>query len=90
VADDRIVFISLSLDDSPEAPSKHVASRGFKWTQGFLGQASSVTEVYGVASIPQIMLINPEGKVAVTHLGGPGIKAAIGQALAAHSRSAAQ
>jgi RNA polymerase sigma factor (sigma-70 family) len=86
--DDRVVFVGLSLDDSPEAPAKHVASRGLKWSQGFLGHSSTVSQQYGVTSIPQIMLVDPEGKIAVTRLGGPGIKAAVSQALAIHSRSA--
>ena len=52
------------------------------WAQGFLGQASAVTDQYGVASIPQIILIGPDGKIVAKDLGGPGIKAAVSQALA--------
>jgi RNA polymerase sigma factor (sigma-70 family) len=80
--DDRFALLSLSLDDSPEVPHNHVAKHGLKWTQGFLGQASPVTEHYGVASIPQILLVGPDGKIVAKDLGGPGIKAAVSQALA--------
>jgi peroxiredoxin len=84
--DDRFAIVSLSLDDTPDIPKTYVARHDLKWAQGFLGQASSVTEQYGVASIPQIMLIGPDGKIFAKDLGGPGIKAAVSQALASRPR----
>ena len=74
-------MISLSLDESIDAPKRHVANRNLKWTQGYLGQGSRITADYGVASIPQIMLIGPDGRVIARDLGGPGIKAVVSQAL---------
>ena len=79
--DDRFAIVSLSLDDKPQFPKDHVEKHRLKWVQGFLGQAASVTEQYGVASIPQIMLIGPNGKILAKDLGGPGIKAAVSQSL---------
>jgi RNA polymerase sigma factor (sigma-70 family) len=79
--DNRFVFISLSLDDKPEIPRDYVAKHGLKWIQGFLGRGSSVTASYGIASIPAIMLIGPDGKLIAQDLGGPGIKTSLGQAL---------
>jgi hypothetical protein len=40
-----------------------------------------VPDQYGIVSIPQIMLVDPDGRIAVKDLGGPGIKAAVSQAL---------
>jgi len=79
--DDRFAIVSLSLDEKTESPRDHVTKHGLKWLQGFLGQGSSVTEQYGVSSIPQILLVGPDGKVVAKDLGGPGIKAAVSQAL---------
>ena len=75
------MIVSLSLDEQTEAPKGHVAKQGLKWMQGFLGQGSTVPDQYGIVSIPQIMLVDPDGRIAVKDLGGPGIKAAVSQAL---------
>jgi RNA polymerase sigma factor (sigma-70 family) len=79
--DDRFAIVSLSLDAEVAAPKNHVSKHSLKWSQGFLGQVSSVPERYGVGSIPQIMLIGADGKIVAKDLGGPGIKAAVSEAL---------
>ena len=79
--DDRFAIVSLSLDDKPETAANYVAKHNLKWHQGFLGQGSRVSEQYGITSIPQIMLIGPDGKIVSKDLGGPGIKTAVSQAL---------
>src|SRR5262249_48545375 len=79
-SDHRSVMISLSLDDSAEAPKSHVAKHDLKWFQGYLGQGSPGAKDYGVAAIPQIMLIGPDGKVLAKDLRGLGIRTTVSQA----------
>jgi len=78
---ERFALVSLSLDDKPDVPRDYVAKHNLTWPQGFLGQGSSVTESYGVTSIPAIMLIGPDGKLLARGLGGPGIKTTLAEAL---------
>ena len=80
--DDRFAIVSLSLDEQTEAPKDHVTKQGLKWVQGFLGQGSNVPDQYGITSLPQIILVGPDGRVVAKDLGGPGIRAAVVQALA--------
>ena len=81
--DDRVVFIGLSLDEDVEAPKRHVEARDLDWIQGFLGEpGAGVTARFGVSSIPQTLLIGPDGTVLAKDLRGTRIKAAIAEALA--------
>jgi len=82
--DGRFVMISLSLDSAREDPEQFVKARGLRWTQAFLGEWSrdTVTQDYGVYSIPHIFLIGPDGKVMAADLRGPKIKEAVAAALA--------
>jgi peroxiredoxin len=82
--DERFVMISLSLDSTREDPQTFVKARGLRWTQAFLGEWSkdTVTQDYGVYSIPRIFLIGPDGKVLAAGLRGPNIKEAVAAALA--------
>ena len=79
--DNRLVMISLSLDDNPEVARGHVLKQKLPWTHGFLGRQSDVTANYGIASIPQVLLIGPDGRVLARDLSGAGIRAAAIQAL---------
>jgi RNA polymerase sigma factor (sigma-70 family) len=79
--DDRFVLIGLSLDEAVEAPKGYAAKHDLKWAQGFLGQGSRATTDYGLTSIPQIILIGPDGKVVARNLSGPGIKSIVAEAL---------
>ena len=79
--DGRLAMVSLSLDDNPETARGHVLKQKLGWFQGFLGRDSEVTASYGVASIPQVLLIGPDGRVLARDLGGAGIRAAVIQAL---------
>jgi len=82
--DGRFVMISLSLDSAREDPEQFVKARGLRWTQAFLGEWSrdTVTQDYGVYSIPHIFLIGPDGKVMAAGLRGPHIREAVAAALA--------
>ena len=75
--DGRVAIVSLSLDDNPEIARGHVLKQKLDWAQGFLGRASDVTGKYGVASIPQVLLIGPDGRVLARNLSGAEIQAAV-------------
>jgi peroxiredoxin len=81
--DPRFVLISLSLDLSEREPRKFVAARGITWTQSFLDQQlqDSVQHDYGFNSIPQVLLVGPDGELIHKDLRGPQIKQAVGLAL---------
>jgi RNA polymerase sigma factor (sigma-70 family) len=79
--DGRVAMVSLSLDDNPEIARGHVLKQKLGWIQGFLGRDSEVTTSYGVASIPQVLLIGPDGRVLARDLAGAGISAAVTQEL---------
>ena len=78
---DRVAMVSLSLDDNPEIARGHVIKQKLGWIHGFLGRDSEVAASYGVASIPQVLLIGPDGRVLARDLGGMGIQAAVNQEL---------
>jgi len=81
--DPRLVMMSLSLDQAPNAPRQFAQSHDIKWLQGFLGNWSkdTVTQDYAVRGIPAIFLIGPDGKIISQNLRGEAIKQAIGNAL---------
>jgi len=84
--DERFAMISLSLDNTSEAPKKFADDHGLAWTQGFLSRSSwqssdSVAQKYGVLGIPSIFLIGPDGKVMASNLRGERIKTAVAAAL---------
>jgi peroxiredoxin len=83
-ADKRFVMISLSNDSAREAPAKFAKTKGLAWMQTFLGgdwSNNKVGQNYGVASIPQIMLVGPDGKITARYLRGPKIMEAVASAL---------
>jgi len=82
--DGRFLIISLSLDSDQTVPAKFARNHGIFWTQGFLADAfNSVTmHNYRFDSIPQILLIGPDGTILATDLRGPKIKNAVAAALA--------
>jgi thiol-disulfide isomerase/thioredoxin len=82
--DDRFIMIGLSLDSDMAAPREYVAENEMGWAQGFLGDWSSspVPGQFGVAGIPQIMLIGPDGRIIARGLRGRAINAAVQEALA--------
>jgi uncharacterized GH25 family protein/thiol-disulfide isomerase/thioredoxin len=79
--DGRLAIVSLSLDDNPEIARGHVLKQKLDWVQGFLGRGSDVAGNFGVTSIPQLLLIGPDGRVLARNLSGPGIQAAVTQEL---------
>ena len=81
--DGRLVMISLSLDQVVSAPKAFARKNGIQWLQGFLGDWSEtdLPTQYGVAGIPAIFLIGPDGRIVDHDLRGPAISDAIKKAL---------
>jgi beta-lactamase regulating signal transducer with metallopeptidase domain/protocatechuate 3,4-dioxygenase beta subunit/thiol-disulfide isomerase/thioredoxin len=77
--DDRVVFLSLSLDKDVKTVSDFLAKRKDHpdTVQGFLGpwNDDSVTKDYGVEAIPAIFLVGPDGKVVARDLRGDDVAA---------------
>ena len=76
-------MISLSLDSTRGDLQQFVETKSLSWTQVFLGEWSkdTVTQDFGVYSIPHIFLIGPDGKVVAADLRGARIKEAVAAAL---------
>jgi thiol-disulfide isomerase/thioredoxin len=82
-ADERFAMIALSLDVTASSAAAYVKKNDLKWNQVFLGEWSTtqVPADYGVEGIPQIMLLDPNGRVIAKDLHGDQIKRAIDAAL---------
>jgi peroxiredoxin len=82
-SDERFAMIALSLDHTTKRPADYVKQHDLKWRHAFLGywSASKVPEDFGVHAIPQVMLLDPSGKVIAKDLRGEAIKRAIEEAL---------
>ena len=77
--DDRVVFLSLSLDKDLKTVSEFLDKRKDHpdTIQAFLGPWSddSVTKDYGVEAIPAIFLVGPDGKILARDLRGDDVGA---------------
>jgi thiol-disulfide isomerase/thioredoxin len=82
-ADRRLAMISLSLDSGPSAPKQYAKENDLQWIQGFLGDwtTTEVPDQYGVQGIPEIILLDPQGRVLRTDLRGEKTLSAVRQAL---------
>jgi beta-lactamase regulating signal transducer with metallopeptidase domain/thiol-disulfide isomerase/thioredoxin len=83
--DERVVFISLSLDQNTETAKLFVEKNDMPWRQGFLGEWSKTTVPgeWGVQGIPACFLLGPDGKIVAKNLSGDSVKAALAAALPA-------
>ncbi len=81
--DARFALVSLSLDAEVQTLRDFVRQNKMPWQQVILGdwEEDLVTKSYGFSSIPQILLIDPAGKIVVVDLRGGQIKAAVAKAL---------
>lgn len=63
--DDRIVFISISMDRNREAWLKKLAKDAPQWPQFIVTDARNekVSKVYGITDIPRILVIKPDGTI---------------------------
>ncbi|MCC7203840.1 MAG: carboxypeptidase regulatory-like domain-containing protein [Phycisphaeraceae bacterium] len=81
--DERWVMVGLSEDDQPGTAAAYAKENGMAWPQGWIGQGSAVAKDYSVAGIPQVMLIDPQGRIAARDLWGKAVQKAVEEALAA-------
>jgi len=80
---DDFVMLGLCLGDNVKQIQDFVSAHGIPWPQALLQDSfsSAVAEHYGVASLPHIMLVGPDGKVAADNLLDDKIESAVRAAL---------
>lgn len=63
--DGRLAIVSLSLDETIDAPRKFQENRKLPWTVGWAGGGieGGPAAAYGVRAIPALFLIGPDGKI---------------------------
>jgi thiol-disulfide isomerase/thioredoxin len=79
--DGRFVLVSLSTDESVEAPRKFLSKRKLPWQQVHLGDNGQVAKDYGITTIPATFLIDPEGKIVATGIRGEEIRRVVVRSL---------
>ncbi|MDY6147707.1 MAG: TlpA disulfide reductase family protein [Porphyromonas sp.] len=73
-----LAILGISVWDKKEDHLKAVKEEGIEWPQIITGKDNrTATEMYGIISIPQIMLIGPDGTILQRNLRGEAIEAAI-------------
>ena len=82
--DSRFVLVSLSIDESVEAPRKFLSKRKLAWQQVWLGDNSRVAKDYGIEKIPATFLIGPDGKIVATGIRGEEIRRVVTRSLGKH------
>jgi RNA polymerase sigma factor (sigma-70 family) len=82
--DERLVILSLSIDETIEIPRQFQEKWKRPWMQGFLGKGidGAVPARYGVRAIPAFVLIGPDGKIVAKGMRGEEIQKAVSRALA--------
>jgi peroxiredoxin len=80
---DDFVMLGLCLGDNPKLIREFVSAHEIPWPQGMLQDSFSnvVAEHYGVTSLPQILLIGPDGKAVADNLLDDKIESAVQAAL---------
>jgi len=70
--DKNFEIIGISLDDKKPLWLDAIKSNGFEWIElcDLKGRQNAVAKAYGVAAIPQSLLIDPNGKIIAKNLRG--------------------
>lgn len=79
--DPRFAFIGMNLDADKGALEKYLDSHDEGWPQVPVSRESDIPEKYRIQTIPNILLIGPDGVVVASGLRGKKIGAAVEQAL---------
>ncbi len=69
--DERVIIVSLSLDQVVEDAAKYVPENdmsGANWRHAHIGLASEVAQQYGVPSIPNVWVVAPDGRILARDL----------------------
>ena len=80
---ERLVIISLSIDETIEIPRQFQAKQKFPWIQAFLGKGidGAVPDRYGVREIPAFVLVGPDGKIVAKGMRDEEVQQAVAGAL---------
>jgi thiol-disulfide isomerase/thioredoxin len=81
--DERFVMLTLSVDETIDAPRQFQEKRPLPGIQGFLGKGidGAVPDSYGVRAIPALVLVGPDGKIVAKGMEGAEIQNAVARAL---------
>ena len=80
---DKMNFVGIAVWDDDEATAKAVGELGIEWPVVMNGKNwTKPTDIYGVSGIPQILLIDPQGKIVARNLAGDQLDKAIEDAMA--------
>lgn len=79
-SDKGLVVVGLNVLDKPAAQQKTIETMNMTWIQ-LLDTTTQATNVYGINSIPQIMLIGADGTILARNLRGEDVEAAVVEAL---------
>ncbi len=80
---DDFEIVSVAVWDRAEDSFEAIEEEGMNWTQIVCSAKTNQvpTQVYGIEGIPQIILIDPDGKVVGENLRGAKIRTAVKKAL---------
>ena len=81
---DQFEIVAMSLDDKIEAPIEFLGERPSPYTQlhlGKWGEDENVTRDLGIANVPAIWLIGPDGKLIARDLYGQHLKDTVNKTL---------
>jgi thiol-disulfide isomerase/thioredoxin len=80
--DERFVILTLSVDETIDAPRQFQEKRPLPGIQGFLGKGidGAVPDSYGVRAIPALVLVGPDGKIVAKGMEGAEIQNAVARA----------
>ena len=59
-----LVVISVSADETPDAPAKFARANGMTWIQAWDGQGKVIGGVFGAGSLPSYVVIDADGRIA--------------------------
>ncbi len=78
---EKFAVLGVNVWDSEQKFHESLKSEGIDYAQIFVPRDANATKLYGIQSIPQIMLIGPDGTILKRNLRGEAIRAAIEEAL---------
>ncbi|MBR3527619.1 MAG: TlpA family protein disulfide reductase [Bacteroidales bacterium] len=73
--------VGIPISDEREDTDKALKDLGIKYDQIFVGHDSTPAEVYGISTIPHLILFAPDGTIAKRNLRGDSIEEAVKEAL---------
>lgn len=78
--DKGLEILGVAVWDENDATRKAIETHRLPWNQ-IIGTQRIATDVYGISSIPCIILFDPEGTIVARDLTGPQLEAAVAKAM---------